>query len=227
MDTSTLMIGDTVKLVKTKTNLVTISEREFTSERVTSEEVLDVFGVTEDTVQFRKPSRLHLSGWLYFWEDKKDVQYLPLTTHWLELNGFTYEALTDTWFSSDRYDTQIRLCVGHDGNAFWLMCGDMIDIPINYAHELQQAMRKRGLKEYADNLSFSEIFHVGDTLDTPQDYTWYIHKIEGKNVFINPIAKHGDPFECCDSYRYTVSELLDKIKNNGFKLIKHDEDSKG
>lgn len=67
---------------------------------------------------------------------------IPLTREILERNGWK-EAVLRHWNIEDDFAIE----KGEDGNIFWFLCGTALVCTLNYVHELQHALRLRGIKK--------------------------------------------------------------------------------
>ena len=76
--------------------------------------------------------------------DSMDILPIPLTQEILFKNGWIY--LGDYW--DIEIDEGFMLEIGVDGmNRYWWIVGTMLICPINYVHELQHALRLRGIEK--------------------------------------------------------------------------------
>ena len=71
-----------------------------------------------------------------------DLSPVPLTSEILEKNGWI-EAVLRHWNIEEDFATE----KGEDGNAFWWRCGTALVCPLNFVHELQNALRVCGIEK--------------------------------------------------------------------------------
>lgn len=110
------------------------------------DETVKVASISNEEIRLSQPN-----GHLYLVSSPKPI---PLTEEILKANGWVFR-LNDGEYCSPidiSYKEPLRLQIGEDGNAFWWVVGTIIIVPVNYVHELQQALRLCGLNELADNI---------------------------------------------------------------------------
>lgn len=72
------------------------------------------------------------------WPFRDGCSPMPLTDNILESHGWWHDGQRCIW---ENDGIELPLEDGADGNKFWWKAGDNLVVPINYVHQLQDAMR--------------------------------------------------------------------------------------